>query len=77
MASIEVLLGRIDERTVLIHEDLKEFKLEVAVQRREQLTVNGTQQTSIDSLRMWRAWLAGGIAFLTLAGTVAFRLAAF
>lgn len=71
------MLGRIDERTVLIHEDLKEFKLEVAVQRREQLVVNGHQQVSIDSLRMWRAWLAGGIAFLTLAGTVAFRLAAF
>lgn len=68
MASVEVMLGRIDERTVLIHEDLKEFKL-------EQRAVTASQQVSIDSLRMARAWLTGGMAFLVLAGTVAFRLA--
>jgi len=66
MTTVESMLGRIDERTVLIHADLKEFKT-------EQKTVNEKQQGDIDSLKLWRAWLAGGIAFLTLAGTVAFK----
>ncbi len=50
----EVLLGRIDERTIAIQEDVQEFRKE---QRK--------QQKEIDSLKQWRSGLAGAFSLLT------------
>lgn len=51
----EVLLARIDERTLAIQEDVQ-----VALAKQEK------QQTEIDSLKQWRSGLAGAFSLLTL-----------
>ena len=53
--STEVLLARIDERTLAIQEDVQEFR-----------TVQTKQQRQIDSLKQWRSGLAGAFTLLTI-----------
>ena len=53
--STEVLLARIDERTLAIQEDVQEFR-----------TVQTKQQRQIDSLKQWRSGLAGAFTLLTV-----------
>ena len=53
--STEVLLARIDERTLAIQEDVQEFRI-----------VQTKQQKQIDSLKQWRSGLAGAFTLLTI-----------
>ncbi len=46
--STEVVLARIDERTKMMHVDIKDIKAE-----------NDKQDTAIRALQMWRSGLAG------------------
>ncbi len=53
--STEVLLARIDERTIAIQDDVQEFKVAQKVQQKE-----------INSLKQWRSGLAGAFTLLTV-----------